>query len=510
MYDVIVIGAGNGGLAAAATAASKGLKTLLLEQHNLPGGFASSFVRGRFEFEPSLHELCDVGTADDPGGVGALFKRLGLDIGFAPVPEAYRLITTDDPEGNLDISMPFGLENYIEAVEKHVPGSADSVRRFIDLAKEVIDGLVYLGASKGNPERSVLMKEYPNLLKTAAYSVEQVEQALKIPEKARRILNAYWCYVGLPINKLNFTIFSAMVYKYLDKGASIPLMRSHEISSAFIRRFQELGGEVRFNTRVEKINTVNGKVDSVSTAAEQFRTRHVIANIPRHVVFGSMLTPREAVPEEEIRAGNARRSGAQGWVLYLGLNKSPDELGINEYSCFIYPSMDTEKMYSDLKHIRKDPIQAVVCLNRAIPDCSPPGTTIMSFTTLYTDDAWTDVDPEHYFEKKNEIAANVIDCFEKATGVVIHDSIEEISVASPATFARYTGANNGSIYGYEAESWDSLLPRLMMMEEDHRIPGLRFCGGFAFRLFGYSSAYLSGETAALLTLKDSMGESGNE
>ena len=47
-YDVIVIGAGNGGLAAAATCAKAGLSTLLLERHNIPGGSASSFVRGRF------------------------------------------------------------------------------------------------------------------------------------------------------------------------------------------------------------------------------------------------------------------------------------------------------------------------------------------------------------------------------------------------------------------------------------------------------------------------------
>ncbi|MBR6335105.1 MAG: FAD-dependent oxidoreductase, partial [Clostridia bacterium] len=59
-YDVIVIGAGNGGLAAAATCAKAGLSTLLLERHNIPGGSASSFVRGRFEFEPSLHELSGI------------------------------------------------------------------------------------------------------------------------------------------------------------------------------------------------------------------------------------------------------------------------------------------------------------------------------------------------------------------------------------------------------------------------------------------------------------------
>ena len=61
-YDVIVAGGGNGGLVAAATTAKAGLKTLLVEKHNIPGGSASSFRRGRFEFEPSIHELCSVGT----------------------------------------------------------------------------------------------------------------------------------------------------------------------------------------------------------------------------------------------------------------------------------------------------------------------------------------------------------------------------------------------------------------------------------------------------------------
>ena len=44
-YDVVVIGAGNAGLAAGAQLSVSGIKVLVLEQHNLPGGFATSFVR---------------------------------------------------------------------------------------------------------------------------------------------------------------------------------------------------------------------------------------------------------------------------------------------------------------------------------------------------------------------------------------------------------------------------------------------------------------------------------
>ena len=66
-----------------------------MEKHNLPGGFATSFRRGRFEFEASLHELNDFGTAEDPGDVRDLFDSLGVTdkIEWLQIPEAYRVIS---------------------------------------------------------------------------------------------------------------------------------------------------------------------------------------------------------------------------------------------------------------------------------------------------------------------------------------------------------------------------------------------------------------------------------
>ena len=81
-YDVIVVGAGNGGLAAASELSGAGLNTVLLEKHNLPGGVATSFVRGRFEFEASLHELCSVGTENAPLETRTLLEKLGSDTVF--------------------------------------------------------------------------------------------------------------------------------------------------------------------------------------------------------------------------------------------------------------------------------------------------------------------------------------------------------------------------------------------------------------------------------------------
>lgn len=149
-YDAIIIGAGNGGLVAAAVAAKQGLKVLLIEQHNLPGGFASSFVRGRFEFEPALHELCDIGPADNLGNSGKLFKDLGTEIEWCSVPDAYRLIVTGKGE-EIDVTMPFGEKEFIDKMEEYVPGSRAKTEEFFALCNEVNSALTYLAESKVTP-----------------------------------------------------------------------------------------------------------------------------------------------------------------------------------------------------------------------------------------------------------------------------------------------------------------------------------------------------------------------
>ena len=56
-YDIIIIGAGLGGLTAGAKLAREGKKVLLIEQHNKPGGCATTFKRGDFTLEVGLHEM---------------------------------------------------------------------------------------------------------------------------------------------------------------------------------------------------------------------------------------------------------------------------------------------------------------------------------------------------------------------------------------------------------------------------------------------------------------------
>lgn len=134
---------------------------------------------------------------------------------------------------------------------------------------------------------------------------------------------------------------------------------------------------------------------------------------------------------------------------------------------------------------------------------------MMYFTTLFMQredgtDAWSEVTPENYVKTKNKVADRMIERFEHDTGARIRDHIEEIAIATPMTYARYCGHPQGTIYGYESQYWDGLMPRLQMMSEDYAngVRGLRFAGGYAMRLSGYSSAYHAGDISGRQTLGD--------
>lgn len=501
-YDVIVVGAGNGGLAAAAWMAKEGKKVLLLEKHNIPGGCAGSIVRGRFEFELTLHELCQMGP-EGTGEVRKLLDELGTDVEWIAMDEAFHTINTHPVHG-FDVEMPIGPEAFVDEMEKEVPGSRPAMENLMEINRMISDAIAWLASYQNDPPKAQMLMKWSDFMKMATVPADEMLKKLGLPDKAREIYESYWDYLSVDCTRVSFVVYSFMVYTYLTRKPYIARKRSFEIVLALEQRIRDFGGEIRYNTKVKRIDIKNNQARGVELIDGTYiPCNRIISNIMPTVAFGKMIEPKE-VPVRDKKLCNARTLGPSGFVIYLGLDASADELGIRGYDTFVRETADTRILFEKCKtRASHRKIFNYSCLNRAVSDASPEGTCMIMFLLLYTEDAFADVTEENYFRIKDQIVEETIDYFEQAAKVSIRDHIEELVTASPVTLARYVGTPQGNCYGYAVPMWDGMLPRTMSGEkEDYTIKGLRFCGGHGTQMDGYSQAYLSGREVARYTLKD--------
>jgi len=488
-YDAIVIGAGNAGLCCAATMAKNGLSVLVLERNSVPGGSATSFRRGRFEFEAALHELASVGTKEDPGSVMRLFSYYGIDIDWQYEKNAFRVIA--DGDCGYDVTMPAGIENFCREMERSVPGSFESTLEAFKLGAKIGAGFNYL--SSGNVDPQVLFSEHADFLRAVSHSVDECLCALGMPKKAQDIFKTYWPYLGAPTSELDFAHYMLMVDSYIRKRPAMPHLRSHELSLALEEVIVKLSGEVRYNCPCEKILTKDGKAYGVIAGGEEIYADAVVANCFPDTAYKSLLDP-EAVSERALKIAGARKISSLFFSVYLGLNRSAEELGIKDYSVFLFDTPDSGEQYERSASLDTTSMVVANCLNCAVPDSSPEGTSTVFITTMLREEAWGDVRPEDYKKLKNKFVKKLIKLYENKMGISLMPYIEEIAIATPATFARYLGTPCGTPYGYELRSWDTMLCRIMNAKNEQAVENLYFVGAHGERGDGYSTTYANGHS----------------
>jgi all-trans-retinol 13,14-reductase len=246
-FDVVVIGAGLGGLAAAAALARKGMSVLVLERHVVPGGYATSFVRGRYEFEVSLHVLSDIGTPQRPGGLRNFLGDVGAweDVELVRVPHFARAVFAD-----AEVLLPMDPDGFEAAICRACPGSTRGVRRFLRrvmaVAREA-DGL----------SDAFAMPRY------AFTSLAAVLERDVDDRRARALLCQAWSYVGMPPSECSFLFYAATLGSLLNHGGWYPKQRSQGLSMALVRAVQRNGGRIRLGCGARRITVRHGRVASV-------------------------------------------------------------------------------------------------------------------------------------------------------------------------------------------------------------------------------------------------------
>jgi phytoene dehydrogenase-like protein len=488
-YDVIVVGAGNAGLTAAATLARGGKRTLLLERHNVPGGCATSFRRGRFEFEVALHQLSGVGEEGQPMSLReGLFTHLGIadKLDFIQEHELYRAVIP----GQLDMTLPADWDGAIDAIEAEFPGNRDRAAAFFELLKLVTFWQV--AAMRGMPADQI----DPVLFKNGLRPTKDVLDEYFDDDRLKAALGMYWTYLGQPPSKLPFQDLALTLFAYFQFKPWHIRGGSQAMSEAILDSFLAAGGEVRFNTGVHAILTESGRVVGVRVdGGEEISAPDVVSNASLPTTYG-MLEGID-VPAAVRTDLGTRRMGVSGFLLHMGLDATPAELGFTASTTFINRDTDDDRTHDTWRTL--EPVRGVAVSSYDISPIgfAPAGTTHVSLVTLQYADPWRNVPPSEYARTKFAYAETLLDLCETVVPD-IRDAIEEVDVATPLTVMHYLGHPGGAIYGYDQDASEGWLFR--NSERDTRVLGLHLAGSWS-GMGGFQPTLESGARVARRVLR---------
>ncbi len=506
-YDAIVIGAGLGGLSAAAMLARNDLHVLLLERHNVPGGYATSFVRGRadnkhpYEFEIALHELSGIGPPERRGAVYRYLEYLGMadKVEFLHVSNLYRSVFPD-----LDVTLPVGREPFEAKLIETFPHEAKGIHRFLDRVFNFGRDFSRIVRQGGKVNPAIVPFRYPHFFRYLPTTWGHVLDRDVRDPRARAMLSQYWGYVGLPPSKISFMFFASTLAAYVRRGAAFPKGRSQALSNAFLTTIEELGGEARMNCGVRQITTSNGRVTGVITdAGEEIAADWIVSNADPIATCRNLIGSGE-VPDRFFTKLQSSDVAPSTINVYLGVARSPQELGLTEHEIFLNQDYDFDSHYAKMRPASlvspseepEVPAMAVTCYNAVYPDISPPGTAIVVLTALMYGEPWYDVPPTEYVAVKNRIADSMIHMAETiAPG--LRKYAEVVEVSTPVTNMRYANTMGGSIYGFNQPPRDNMVWRM-----GHRGPldGLYFAGAWTQPGGGFEPSMMSGQMAGAAIL----------
>jgi phytoene dehydrogenase-like protein len=491
-FDAVIIGSGLGGLSCAAAFARQGFRPLVLEMHHTPGGYATTFERGDFVFDVSLHST----TVGEREGVHNLIPGFPEieDVSFAPHPHLYRAIFPD-----YDIRVPQkNPGRYAEMLTGHFKDEKAGIEGLLEDMRGLRRDIGKYGAAGGEVDMSRFPVEFPYLYKCAFQTWGQICNARINHAELKAILSALWGYFGLPPSKLASLYYAMPTIGYLEEGGYYPKGRSQAMSDAFVRFIESRGGKVVLNTRVDKILVKDGTAQGVKTAdGKDFFGRVTVSNADAYQTFRSMLLPGDYL--DEYLAKMERYSVSLScFQVFLGLKKDlVRALGIPDSEIFYYDGYDHEAGYRAAlaADVEKSGF-GLTLYDNIYEGYSRKGKNTANIIVLQGYDHWAKYETDYfkgrkdaYRKEKARMADRLIRKVEKTLMPGLSKAIEVVEIGTPLTNLRYTGNYRGAIYG-----WDQTLNNSGRNRVPHRTPvkNLYLAGAWTRPGHGYGGVLYSG------------------
>lgn len=493
-YETVVVGAGLGGLTAGARLAQAGRDVLVLEQHSIPGGCATTFPRLDFDFEVSLHEIDGLDEGDPKREI---FDQLHIseELSFEPLPEFYYY-----ERGDREIVMPHDREVTIERLVERFPEEEAGIRRYFDVITSMYEAMqdVPLTGDLSLTDKATFPIRHRTFLRYRNTTVGEFFDETFDDEELKLLLAAVLPYYHDDPYSLSFPVFAVGQATLLAGGGYYIEGGSQALSDHLASVIEDNGGTLEFERLVTDLVVEDGAVTGV-------RHEHVRTGDEARTETAESVVANAAIPlvADELlpdRYGDRLSEQVGDWEyapsmtnLYIGFERPPSELGCDHYSTVI---QDTAiESLSDVMTYRRGSFGKrtinFVDYSQVEADLAPGEKSVGVLTTLDYLSEWTGLTDAEYREKK----ARVKEVMLRRLGEKyprLPDAVEHAELATPKTLQGYTRNPGGTPYGFAFTPSQSGLDRQI----EPPVEDLEFASVWTYPGGGFTGATIAGYRAA--------------
>jgi all-trans-retinol 13,14-reductase len=498
-FDVVVVGAGIGGLTAAALLAQRGRSVLVVDQHYVAGGNATVFKRPGYEFDVGLHYL---GACHPGGAIPGMLRAAGVDdVEFAPM----------DREGfdtlvfpGLTFQVPAGLERYRERLVETFPAERRGIDRYVRLLEDV--QRIMQAAPRPLALPLALARGWLALRHGGGTLGAFLDTCTEDPA-LRAVLAGESGDYGQPPSRASLAMHAALMLHYLESGGWYPKGGGQVMADRLAAAIEARGGKVLLITSVERIVVEGGRAVGVDLVNKHLGPRRihaevVISNADLKRTLLELVGPAE-LPKRLVGKTRGYEMSPGLGVVYLGLEGDLRASQPNT-NYWIHPSFDAEAPYAETFAQRFcDPPMTYVSMatvkdpeNARLAPAGHSNVQLMglapSSPAAWGCDGGDYRTSERYRERKAAYAASLIAAARPVLGAAL-DRITFQEVATPLTHSRFTRSTGGTSYGL------ALTPAQFLHKRPGAttpIRGLYLCGANLRTGHGIMGAMVSGVFAA--------------